>query len=194
MSHTKNLEHSANILAEAIKSRRPTVFPKYYSSFPDRWDYFINFIDHGSQQPMPKARQEEIEEGADNSQFRKGLVGFWGHMTILIDRPKEDFFPGLEKIKSNLVSIFNKNPSGSIAIVSLSSSEKKIHRHEDETDSLYLQCVGSVTWRIYVGDSEECTDYELNPGDVIFVPSGISHEVFPNSARCSIVFSFPPKD
>jgi mannose-6-phosphate isomerase-like protein (cupin superfamily) len=190
--HTK--KDSTDVLAKAIKTRTVTVFPKYYSNFPDKWEYFINFLDHGSQQPVPEGRQDEIEKGEDNSQFRKGLVAFWGYMTIVMDRPKNDFFPGLEDIRSNLVSIFNKNPSGSLAMISLSSSEKKIHRHEDVTDNLYIQCVGSVTWRLYTKDSEKFIDYELTPGDVIFVPSGISHEVFPNSARCAITFSFDPKD
>jgi mannose-6-phosphate isomerase-like protein (cupin superfamily) len=194
MSHTKNPKRSTNTLAEAIKSRSLAVFPKYYSSFPDKWEYFINFIEYGSQQPMPEKRRDEIEEDDDNSQFRKGLVAFWGYMTIVVDRPKKDFFPGLENIKSGLVSVFNKNPVGSLAIISLSSSEKKIHRHEDGTDSLYIQCVGSVTWRVYVENSENFIDYELKPGDLIFVPSGISHEVFPNKARCAIVFAFDPKD
>ena len=186
--HTK--KDSANILSEAIKSRSHIVLPKYYPGFADKWEYFINFIDYGSQQPMPKKRQEDIEKGEDNSQFRKGLVGFLGYLTIHIDRPKEDFFPGLEDIKSGLVSVFNKNLTGSLAVISLSSSEKKIHMHEDETDNLYIQCVGSVTWRVYVGDSEKYIEYELGPGDLIFVPSGISHEVFPNEARCAIVFAF----
>jgi mannose-6-phosphate isomerase-like protein (cupin superfamily) len=192
--HMFSEKHNKNLLKESIKNRTVTVFPKHYSNFPDKWDYFINFIDFGSQQPMPKSRQEEMEEGDDNSQFRKGLVAFWGYMTILIDRPQEDFFPGLEEIKSDLVSTFNKEPSGSLAIISLSSSEKKVERHEDETDNVYTQCVGSVTWRIYVGDSKEYTDYELNPGDVIFVPSGTSHEVFPNTPRSAIVFVFKKED
>lgn len=189
--HTK--KDLTKALLEAIESGSFTVFPKYYPDFADKWDYFINFIDYGSQQPMPEGRQKELEAGHDNSEFRKGLVGFWGYMTMLIDRPTEDFFPGLKKIKSDLASIFNKDPVGAIAIVSISSSEKKIHKHEDTTDNIYIQCVGSVTWRVYVEGSEKHIDHELGPGDIIFIPSGISHEVFPKTARGAVAFSFDPK-
>jgi mannose-6-phosphate isomerase-like protein (cupin superfamily) len=189
MSQNKE-KNPVNILKQAIQNRSVKIFPKYYSNFPDKWDYFINFIDYGSKQPVPKERQETKEQEEGYGAFRKGLIAFWSYMTIIADRPPLNIFPGLEAIKSDLVSVFEKDPIGSVAFISLSSTEKKLERHDDETDNIYIQCVGSVTWRIYVADSEEYTDHLLEPGDMIFVPMGASHEVFPNSPRCAIAFAF----
>jgi mannose-6-phosphate isomerase-like protein (cupin superfamily) len=186
--HTE--KNPVNILKEAIQNKNVAIFPKYYSIFPDKWDYFIDFIDYGSQQPVPKAREDAKDYEDMYGVFRKGLIAFWGYMTIIADRPSLDLFPGLKEIRSDLVSIFNKETIGSVAFISLSGTEKKLERHDDETDNIYIQCVGSVTWRIYVGDSEEYTDHLLGPGDMIFVPMGASHEVFPNSPRCAIAFVF----
>jgi mannose-6-phosphate isomerase-like protein (cupin superfamily) len=188
MSYTKNSEHSANILAEAIKNKSLTVFPKYYSNFPDKWEYFINFIDLAA--GMPEPTKEDSEEEYTQEIFRKGMVAFWGHMTIMANRPTLGIFPGLKEIKSDLESIFKKDMAGDLAIINLSKIEKKLKRHTDERDHIYIQCVGSVTWRIYEDDSEGYIDHILEPGDMIFVPLGTLHEVFSNSARCSIIFGF----
>jgi mannose-6-phosphate isomerase-like protein (cupin superfamily) len=189
MSYTKNPEHSANILAEAIKSRRPTVFLKYYSNFPDKWEYFINFIDFAAGMPEPSKKESEEEEYTQEI-FRKGMVAFWGHMTIMANKPTLGIFPGLKEIKSDLESVFKKDMAGDLAIINLSKIEKKLKRHTDERDHIYIQCVGSVTWRIYEDGSEEHVDHILGPGDMIFVPLETPHEVFSNSPRCSIIFGF----
>jgi hypothetical protein len=192
MSYTKNPEHSTNILTEAIKNRSLTVFPKYYSNFPDKWDHFINFIDYGAIQPFPKERDNEADREHEefNKVYRKGLIAWYGYMTIMADRASEEFFPGLEEIKSGLVSVFKKDINGTMVLISLSRAEKVLDRHEDPTDNIYLQCVGSVTWRIYEKNSQEYVDYVLGPGDLMFLPQGTSHEVFPNGARAAIVFTF----
>ena len=57
--------------------------------------------------------------------------------------------------------------------------------HSDETDNLYIQCYGSVTWT--VGEEE----YRLYPGDAIFVPAFTPHIVHFNEVpRMALIVNF----
>jgi len=57
--------------------------------------------------------------------------------------------------------------------------------HHDETDNLYLQCYGEVTWMI------NDVKYKLTPGDAIFVPARTKHIVYIDGApRLALIMNF----
>lgn len=72
--------------------------------------------------------------------------------------------------------------------------------HSDNHDVLLWHCEGQVEWRIYkdIPDSDLHTtssnaEYEsvvINPGDVIFCPSGVVHQVVVSEPRASFVFGW----
>ena len=53
--------------------------------------------------------------------------------------------------------------------------------HRDTMDVWFWQCQGKTKWVI-----ENKKEYILNPGDLIFVPKNIQHEVVPLSPRAGI--------
>ena len=55
-------------------------------------------------------------------------------------------------------------------------------------DVIYAQFVGSVTWTIYDEDGSE--SHTLNPGDIIYVPKSVLHEVTSLTPRAAISFMF----
>lgn len=63
--------------------------------------------------------------------------------------------------------------------------------HRDVTDIYHWQHLGYTQWTIYDKGKHV---YILNPGDVIFVPAGMYHDVLPLTARAGITFGFFPKD
>lgn len=57
--------------------------------------------------------------------------------------------------------------------------------HNDETDNLYLQCVGEVTWVV------NNIEYKIKPGDAIFVPAFTDHIVhFDVVPRMALIMNF----
>ena len=72
--------------------------------------------------------------------------------------------------------------------------------HADDHDVLLWHCEGQVEWRIYkdisksdLGITSSDADYEsiiLNPGDLIFCPSELAHQVVVSEPRASFVFGF----
>tara|TARA_B110000305_G_C19244443_1_gene541588 strand:- start:393 stop:887 length:495 start_codon:yes stop_codon:yes gene_type:complete len=56
--------------------------------------------------------------------------------------------------------------------------------HSDDCEVLFWQCIGQTQWS--VNDSI----YVLNPGDCIYVPQGMQHDVKSLSPRMGISFGF----
>jgi hypothetical protein len=60
--------------------------------------------------------------------------------------------------------------------------------HSDPVDGMFVQCVGSVVWTgYYDGTSEE---WVVEPGDLVYIPKGVSHSVKSLHPRCSISVAF----
>jgi hypothetical protein len=61
-------------------------------------------------------------------------------------------------------------------------------KHSDPMDRFYWQCIGSTVWK--VGLDNEDISYELNPGDVLFLPKNLFHAVHNlTELRAGIIFS-----
>ena len=60
--------------------------------------------------------------------------------------------------------------------------------HSDPVDGFYIQCEGQTTWRAFYGDNVE--EYQVNPGDMLYIPKGVSHSVESMNVRASLSISF----
>lgn len=95
----------------------------------------------------------------------------------------------IEEVEFILNEIKNNNPNYSYsahAYVSLSKESKTFGKHKDGSDVWYWQCIGSTQWKIF--EFNETISYILEPGDIIYVPRGIFHDVIPLSPRVGISF------
>jgi hypothetical protein len=67
-------------------------------------------------------------------------------------------------------------------------------RHQDPCEQIHLNCIGRTYWTVEERDGT-IKEYLLNPGDVIFLPTGLFHAVktidFP---RAGIAYSIKTKD
>ena len=60
--------------------------------------------------------------------------------------------------------------------------------HCDDTDLFHWQQVGQTEWKIT--ENNQTYTYVLNPGDCIFVPEGVYHDVCPLTPRIGLSFGF----
>lgn len=61
-------------------------------------------------------------------------------------------------------------------------------RHSDPVDGFFVQCNGKTRWRVFYENHTDVFDAE--PGDALYIPSGIEHSVETMTVRSSISISF----
>jgi ribosomal protein L16 Arg81 hydroxylase len=107
------------------------------------------------------------------------------------------------RISTNTMSMLSDimgKKAGAVKNIMNFVSGDKYYVHRDTHDVIAWQCIGSVEWRLYknIEDSELHTvnpeaEYEsivLKPGDAIFVPKGLAHQVVITEPRASIIFDY----
>ena len=121
-------------------------------------------------------------------------------------------FNWLEFKDANLVStaentitairdIMGRDFSFSKIVMNFLGKEQDYYIHKDDHDVISWHCIGNVEWRFYknIDDSylekthADLVEYEsviLMPGDVIFVPAGLVHQVIIEKPRASLIFGY----
>lgn len=87
----------------------------------------------------------------------------------------------IEKVKDVL-----KDLKCSIAHLyfNISTKAETFGKHKDTMDVYFWQCQGVTKWII-----EDKDEVILNPGDLIYIPRGINHNVIPLSPRLGVSMS-----
>ena len=87
----------------------------------------------------------------------------------------------IEKVKDVL-----KDLKCSIAHLyfNISTKAETFGKHKDTMDVYFWQCQGVTKWII-----EDKDEVILNPGDLIYIPKGINHNVIPLSPRLGVSMS-----
>jgi hypothetical protein len=97
--------------------------------------------------------------------------------------------------------IMGQDFSFSKIIMNFVGKEQDYYIHKDDHDVISWHCIGNVEWRFYrnIDDSylekthADSVEYEsviLNPGDIMFVPAGLVHQVIIEKPRASLVFGY----
>lgn len=99
-----------------------------------------------------------------------------------------DCFSQLKDIFAKTTELFGREPNSGCTLINFVGQQKTIPVHTDTRDSFLWQAIGSVEWRICETEQQDSPYQTLtvNPGDVLFVPSGISHTVFCENPRAAI--------
>lgn len=69
--------------------------------------------------------------------------------------------------------------------VSLTSISETFGKHNDLMDVIIWQCIGITQWTIY---DKEVYQYDLKPGEFLYIPMGMYHDTTPITPRASISF------
>lgn len=85
-------------------------------------------------------------------------------------------------------SLYGRKSDGGCTLINFVGMQKTIPIHHDTRDSFLWQAIGSVEWRIFenYNNIDSYKTLLVNPGDVLFVPSGIIHTVFCEKPRAGI--------
>ena len=86
----------------------------------------------------------------------------------------EKIKPIMKKLKVNTAHLY----------MNIAISIQGLGKHKDSMDVYFLQCQGKTKWII-----EEKNVYILEPGDLLFVPKNVWHEVIPLTPRAGISMS-----
>lgn len=174
------MEINKEIASSAINKREAIKFTNVFAN-EYTWDHFIKFISHAIKQDNPNA-------SITNSKETIGYVNFWQKLTMTLDNLSNEYFPKIEE-KNNFLEMFlDKKACGKFGAVSFTDSEPTTGKHSDPVTVMYWNCIGSVQWNVYPESGEQI--FVLNPGDVILVPSDITHEVISLEPRAAISFMF----
>jgi hypothetical protein len=104
----------------------------------------------------------------------------------------------------SLIKGLTKNKISSIkSIINFLGNEQEYWIHSDDHAVISWHCVGTIEWRFYKNVKEEDmekisiegAEYDsvvLEPGDVVYVPAGVVHQVINNKPRASLVFQYFP--
>jgi mannose-6-phosphate isomerase-like protein (cupin superfamily) len=170
-----------------------TYIQGYATKYPDKWDYFINFVDYCNKVDWVQQDEAERKRFIESGRLRKGLLQIWGYFTMFAENPTQtpDIMINIDKLNDQIKSDYGEEKRSSFAIVNFSNAENVTNRHNDLTHNFYVQCIGSVIWKIYESiSSPEYKEYTLEPGDAILVPAGVSHEVVALEPRAAITMAF----
>jgi mannose-6-phosphate isomerase-like protein (cupin superfamily) len=150
------------------------------------WDNFVTIINNAYKLPV----NWSMTPMNDTFTFI-GNIKFYDKLTMVV---AEVHYAGLRDVENvkNILSSKDMSYKGAVATISFTDSEKTTRKHSDQVSVLYVQCIGSVKWQIWV-DEEIYEEYILNPGDAIFVPKKTYHEIVSLTPRVGITFAIYDK-
>jgi hypothetical protein len=177
-------------IEQARTDRRAAVFRGLVKDTP-KWEDFIQHAQRQADSPPATIPLIPLEERTINGVILRNLF------YLAVRDPDLEAFPETKLIRD----IFDSALSGTIeptsAFINYIGGEPPIGVHADMRETVYWQCQGTSIWEIS-DDSvwpevpKVIESNELHPGDVIYLPRELKHNVIIRQPRCGIAFSFKP--
>ncbi len=158
------------LMKESRINRKPFVIRDFYKPMFG-WDFGIDLLNKCMLNSEPNISMIKTGDYYFILQPSEKYNDVYSDYYDLINTAHPD---GVISIPVILVSIFNNIPN--------------LTEHADPLDQMHLAIVGSSNWKITLDDGE-IERFTLNPGDFIFMPIGIKHEVNSETPRMGITFS-----
>jgi mannose-6-phosphate isomerase-like protein (cupin superfamily) len=170
---------------------------KDYTDLNISWDYIVNEIDESM-------KSKDVSELGDSLAWKKenGLM-IRDLFYMMLTSP----FPTNNENINNIAHKFSKillnkdiYPLPRICyFINLVSKNKNINSqptapaHVDNYDAIFIQLIGKTAWKSYLDEKSVSPNESqiVQPGDIIFIPKGVYHEVDSLLPRAGIQISFP---
>lgn len=101
----------------------------------------------------------------------------------------EKYFSSIIPLKNYFKDVFGVHFG--LAGPKISLGPRYVAPHHDSWDAFTLQCQGTTTWTLTNPDTKERTDYFMNPGDILFFPHEVMHEISCTEPRAGLIFFHP---
>jgi hypothetical protein len=172
------------------------VFKNLFPEVPS-WEDFINHAQHEITTPPGNIPAWPYEERFINGVLLRNLF------YLMVSNPSDQVFPQTKAVREVFDELLEDNIWPVSAFVNFLGGEKPIEPHCDYRETVYWQCQGKVTWKIYKRENvEQGSPYgiqpemelHLEPGDVIFVGFLVGHSVVTPGPRAAIGFQHKQDD
>lgn len=166
-----------DLVKYAIDNHCGVQFKSLFNDTPS-WESFIKHLDKSVIQPSPHYSDQYIHI--------MGQVFFWNYLSIQVDRAHL-YFKEYKDIMDNIKNMHPENKvDAAFSIISFTRHEPSaIGNHFDDIDIFSWQCQGESIW--YIGDEGiDRKEFIMSPGDMIFCPAWVTHEVHSLSPRAAI--------
>ena len=150
------------------------------------WQHFIDHINKEIHTPMdiPRNTHKPFNERIINGVTLKSLFYIDARVRNM------EKFPKYLEVFQTLKNSIEKDVYPVSVFVNFIANEYNIPKHSDKRETLFWQCIGKTFWHVYPPSSEFPVSYTLEPGDILYVPKGVEHEVIIEEPRASIAFGY----
>lgn len=210
--------HDVESLSSLIKKSYDSNEVLHLKNFTDLkffWEDILKILDYkyqnakiGEEENPPNVNRIKSFANGNYAEIVKNTDNFHFHIwSILSSRTIDDY---IYNISENFLKTFiyfidylkYTNETGLFkTVVNFVGNEAIMPVHKDYHSTIFIQCVGSVSYKIYEGIDGETevnlienirsdTKFEsitLNPGDVMFIPKGKVHQVIATEPRASLL-------
>lgn len=168
--------------------------------FPDvpSWEQFLNHAQHEISTPPGSIPAQPYEERFINGVLLRNLF------YLMVSNPSDKMFPQTKVVREVFDSILEQEIWPVSAFVNFLGGEKLSAPHCDSRETIYWQCQGIVTWKLYKQENIVGQEYayglkpemeiELEAGDVLFVGYMVGHSVYTPGPRAAIGFQHKQDD
>jgi hypothetical protein len=187
-------------IVEASNNKTYALFRGLCKDVPN-WSDFIENFDYNYNRDKDKNKNNP-----DRRYLTDSIVVYNKFDPIIFDAIEDKatrLFDKSLEVHSLIDGLTKKKVSSIKSIMNFLGNEQEYWIHSDNHDVISWHCVGTIEWRFYKNLKEEDmektsiegAEYDsvvLEPGDVVYVPAGVVHQVINNKPRASIVFQYFP--
>ena len=189
------IQEIKSILQDCKENNKPYLFKSICQETP-KWD---NFIRHTNDQYWNK-RIAVVPSNPYRERFIRGVL-FKNPLYLNVVEPKVEWYPQIEKFFAVFDAAIPYRGVPVSAYINF-AKEDPSNPHFDETDNLYWQCIGSTDWKFYSSEkrsfdpsnintnSDGYIEFNVQEGDVVYIPRGMIHDVSTNGPRAAIQFKY----
>jgi cupin superfamily acireductone dioxygenase involved in methionine salvage len=163
-----------DIFASAKANNVPAVLRNVFPTVP-AWESFLNHLE----------TYQKIDNGVRN-------FGPTYYVVELFDQDIAEItstYLGYDVVykeldEANVLGIMNRP----VMLVSTGIDSPELPKHKDPCDQMHWTCVGKEFWKVWLSENE-VLEFKLEPGDLIFIPVGLYHQVKSVTSRAGITWS-----
>lgn len=187
---------------KSAKKNNTFLHIKNFNQDVPSWDHFINNLNY-----KYNNNYDNGKKGKDDNRFfingdmKTEIVSQYNYLDAFayysyVFKDNKSFFPGIffpgvEQIAKMVYGELKEDSKfiHATAITNFIKHDKEYEIHSDGTEVINWHCIGTIDWNVY-DDSGEEHILNIEPGDLVFIPSGMKHKVIIHEPRASIIFDF----
>jgi len=185
------------VLREAKKNNTYAIIKNYYPETPT-WEKIILSLNHAYHN-SESSLGEESRVVTRKDGVKTAIIVFnkFDIVSFHAITKKEDGYhhggliPESDLVIKELNKVFQSETPGGKCIINLVGNESEYWVHSDDHDVISWNVLGRVEYKFFKDkDSKEFKSIVLEPGDLVYIPEGVFHEVNVFEPRATFIFQY----